>query len=110
MRNGAADGVCAVSLLGCLVDPDAMLAQCARALAPGGCLVATCSNRSSWVRRLRGRFPGRERARALTRGTFRMYTEREMQERLGSAGFQTLGCTYYSVPGFLGRWPVARGR
>jgi SAM-dependent methyltransferase len=47
LRDGSCAGLVAISLLGCLADPEAFLAEAARVLAPGGTLCLSAMNRHS---------------------------------------------------------------
>lgn len=85
LRDGALDGVVAVSLLGCIANADALLREVARVLRPGGCLVVTLTSRSSLLRRVE-HLAARATRRRGTAPPFRAYGLRETSRLLARAG------------------------
>ena len=107
--DGALDGVMAISLMGCLADPEACWAEVARVLRPGGAAVMTFTNQASWLLRLNYSLPRRwitSEAYSSNRQTYRLFDESEVRRSLGRHGFSVEKLSHYNNVLHIGRWLI----
>ncbi|MEZ4652764.1 MAG: class I SAM-dependent methyltransferase [Candidatus Eisenbacteria bacterium] len=99
------DGIVAVSLLGCLIDPGELFREAARLLRPSGVLVFTHTNASSRLlamsRALNGRRPGRPRT-----GAIHLHAGDAIETALASSGFRIVDRWPYNFTVDLIRWSI----
>lgn len=98
LRDGTVDGVVAVSLLGCLDDPEAVLRSAARVVRPGGFLVATATSASSLARSAEHAF-ARVAGGTVAPGApaIRSYRVAELRRLASQAGFTVQSITGYGL-------------
>jgi len=104
LRAGSFDGVAAVSLLGCLVDPRPFFEEAARVLGPGGVLTFTHTKRESVLLRLSRFFARGPRPGDPISGRIRLHSTRSIMSALDTAGFEIVERRPYHFCCDFGRW------
>ncbi len=102
--DGCLDGVAAVSTMGCLVSAGPFFSEAHRVLRAGGLLVATFTNRDSWLRRANN-LAGRRRGG----GVYSLYSGVEVTRDLRDVGFEIVGVRFYNFV-LSGEWVEGFGR
>ena len=103
------DGAIAISLMGCLSDPEACWAELARVLRPGGVAVMTFTNQASWLLRLNYLLPRRwitSDATGSKQQMFRLYDAAEIRAALDRHQFRLEHVSFYNNVLHAGRWLV----
>jgi len=107
--NGQLDGLMAISLMGCLPDPEPSWAEVARVLRPGGVAVMTFTNRASLLLRLNYLLPRRwitSSEAGSSNQTYRLFGEREIRSGLERHGFTVEHVSFYNHVLHIGRWLI----
>ena len=100
------DGAIAISLMGCLSDPEACWAELARVLRPGGVAVMTFTNQASWLLRLNYLLPRRwitSDATGSRQQTFRLYDAAAIGSALNRHRFSLEHVSFYNSVLHIGR-------
>ena len=100
------DGVLAVSLMGCLSDPESCWAEMARVLRPNGLAVMTFTNRASLLLRLNYTLPRRwitSDATGSKEQVFRLYDAASIRSSLDRHRLKVEHVSYYNTVLHIGR-------
>ncbi len=107
------DGAMAISLMGCLSDPEPCWAELARVLRPGGTVVMTITNRASLFLRLNYMLPRRwitSDAYGPGGQRYHLFDAGTIRSGLARHGLEVQHVSFYNNVLHVGRWLIPSGR
>lgn len=107
--DNAADGIVAVSLMGCLSSPDKFFQEIYRVLRKNGFAIITFTNRTSLLIKINwclNRALHMIRKPANSDGQYRVYACTEVVDKLQKVGFRVLNTRFYNFFLSFGNWMI----